>query len=241
MLSHTAAKDRVIRLIQYLMKFLSYSLSLQAAAKARRLELLLVDARKVFRFLRFLESSVNIRKLVSSTTSTPSNGTCKAHECTLQTLQIVQQGGLCGFFLSDHALLLSKLSITKQDPVFLRQVFGSMWLVSCVSGAAADLLRLQTLSGELMVSGDNTLHLNPHYPDSRQEATQCAQLENKIDLILNSLNALIALNLTTKDMPCNRGVLGVCGVITSAMQLWQIHSSHVSGVGLGQRLNGPVL
>jgi hypothetical protein len=253
-LCHTAAKDRLIRLIQYLMKFLTFSLPVTTAAKARKMELMLIDARKVFRFLRFLESFVNMQKLLKSMqamicTTEPSHVTKKHQNLPLKSLQLIQQSGLCAFFLSDHALLLSKLSITSHDPVFLRQVFGGVWLVACLSGMGADVIRLQALlhEGKKDISED-ILHLDNHpalatMTSARalglEEKQRVAKLENSVDLVLNGLNAFIALNLSNKHMPYHRGVVGACGMVTSSIQLWQIYRNHAMGEALAQRLEVP--
>lgn len=293
-LSHTAAKDRLVRLIQYLMKFLTFSLSLPiAASKARAMELLLIDARKVFRFFRFMESFVKMQKLFTSLQRTSCiksarNGTLteQDHQVPLQLCQLIKQSSLFAFFITDHALLLSKLSITNHDPIFLRQVFGGVWLMSCLSGVGADVIRLKNLYGVCVAHEDKEspfylidtetdtdiadIPVHAPYPldhhmssfsdsinnnknnnvssaedqDSLlNENIQLAKLENSMDLILNGLNAFIALNLTKKDMPFHRGVVGACGIITSSIQLWQISRNHLhclscngSGSGSGRDL-----
>lgn len=281
-LAHTAAKDRLVRLIQYLMKFLTFSLSLPvAAAKARTMELLLIDARKVFRFFRFMESFVNMQRLFTSLQQqrtryiTSQNNDAEVSQVPLKLLQLIQQSSLFAFFLSDHALLLSKLSITSHDPIFLRQLFGGVWLVSCLSGVGADVLRLHSLhktcrqeegglSSSVIDKETSIPACIPHPQDHLfslsdsmnqssaqdlwiEEKRQEAQLENRMDLILNSLNAFIALNLTKKDMPYHRGVVGGCGIITSSIQLWQLTRNHTrslntgssAGSSLAQRLEVP--
>jgi hypothetical protein len=256
-LSLTSSKDRVIRMIQYLMKFLTFSMSIGGAAKARKVELLLIDARKVFRFLRFLESFANFQKIWVSN---------KRTSLPLRALQLVQHGSLFAFFLSDHALLLSKLSITSHDPVWLRQVFGGVWLTSCISGAGADLLRLRQLrtapySGcanaalrdvtdskceiiyEGVVGGESRISEGQHSEDRDRDRErrgwERARLENGMDLVLNVLNAYVALNLSKKDMPHHRGVVGACGMLTSGIQLWQILRNYDLKESLATRLEVP--
>lgn len=64
-------------------------------------------------------------------------------------------------------------------------------------------------------------------------------MENAADLVLNAVNAFIALNLSKRDMPFHAGVMGACGMLTSGIQLWQICRSHSLGVCLAERLSVP--
>lgn len=236
-LSATAAKDRVIRLIQYLMKFLTHTMSIAGATKARNVELFLIDARKVFRLFRFLENFISLYKIFRARCSVQDR---RRTFPLLKSLQLIQQGGLFSFFISDHVLLLSKLSIIPYDPVFLRQVFGGMWLVSCVSGAGADIIRLNDLYSHDI---NKKVNLNEELVLSvglAEDERHAAKVENAMDLVLNLLNGFVAVNLSKKDMPYNRGVVGACGMITSGIQLWQIYQTHMLGRELGARLQVPI-
>ena len=63
-------------------------------------------------------------------------------------------------------------------------------------------------------------------------------LENQMDLIVNSLNAVIAWNLMNGPT-FHRGIIGAAGVITSSIQLWQLFRNETIGLSLAQRLNIP--
>ena len=248
LLSHTAAKDRLIRLVQYLMKFLAFNLSGVSGCKARRLELLLIDARKVFRFLRFLESLENVRNLLQAECADMSKPNRQIrHHFPLKVLQIIQQSGLMAFYLVDHALLLSKLAITPHNPDQLRQFFGSMWLVACLSGAGADIIRLHELYSSNDTTSLDAVDVVSDMCTSEEalaldiaENRDRAKVENIMDLVMNGLNAFIALNLSKKDTPFHRGLVGACGMITSSIQLWQLSRDQSLG-RLSKRLEVPLL
>jgi hypothetical protein len=138
----TEGKDRLLRFLQYLSKFLGRMLPLAAGWKARQLELVILNGRKLFRLLRFLENFSHIRALLANTSHPYASP-------LLKVLQVLQQASLASFFLVDHTLFFSNNALLPFDSNILKRFFGGTWCAANVAGLAANVMRLHHLNRAL--------------------------------------------------------------------------------------------
>jgi nitrate reductase NapAB chaperone NapD len=222
-LSQADGKDKLLRLVQFTMRFLSWSLRGQSSSVAAcmRMEEALVNGRKLFRILRSLECLAKAQVLVQKM--------MKSKRGLLTSLELVQQGGFFSFFLVDHFFLLSKLRIITLDQQLIKQYFGGTFLVGCLGGVGANITRLCELQDVEAASSDDHVV---------SEKRHLAQIENTVDGIKNALDCVIGVNITY-DKQWHRGVIGAMGCTTSVIWLWQHYVSYMSGTTLPQRLAIP--
>jgi len=222
-------KDKLLRLVQFIMKFLSgYLGDTVDRAKALRMEDALATGRKLFRFMRALESLVKIQLVLGKLVSRQEGDGGSSNQLLLPCCELVQQGGLLSFWLVDHFFLLSKLSIVPIDQNIMRSYFGGTFTVACVGGLAGNVTRLHQINS-----------LSPSVRAKHREKSEIAYRENIVDGVKNGLDIIIGLNIAY-DKKWDSKLIGAIGATTSCIWLWQMYQNHLAGNITAARLEVPV-
>lgn len=236
-------------MFQFGMRFLTWYLPIcgQDATLALHIEAYILDARRLFRLLKEFDSFEKITTILRS----PAEG-----RQTLRVLSCIQQIGLCGLYLSNHALLAAKLRLLRCDHSVFRTIFGYCFSVSLLAGLLQDLARLY-LVAKLRQATLRRPHEAAHgakppaaaalgsakdpHPQVRARADDLARLagfqrEILANLLRNLLDQAIALNVI-HGAALHKGAVGAAGVATSLLQLWQLARGHAPGARpLGERM-----
>jgi hypothetical protein len=154
----------------------------------------------------------------------------------------IQQLGLCGLYLSNHALLASKLRIIQCNHAVFRQIFGGCFSVALAAGLLQDLARLY-LVGKLRraLLARHQRHTPGTDASHAARANQLAQLnqfrrEILLNLLRNAIDQVVAANVL-RGATLHKGAVGAAGMLTSLIQLWQLSNNFVPGAKpLGERM-----
>jgi peroxin-11B len=226
LMATTDGRDKVVRMVQFGMRFLTWYLPVcgQDPAWALHIEAYVLDARRLFRLLKEFDSFEKISNLLAS----PAEG-----RQTLKFLSFIQQIGLCGLYLSNHALLAAKLRVLRYDHSVFRTIFGYCFSIALLAGLLQDLARLYLLSKlrQAITARPHTIKqpsltnsgTNPDAP--AHTAADLARLsafrlEITVNLLRNLLDQAVAINVV-RGATLHKGAVGAAGVATSLIQVRQ--------------------
>ena len=186
----TEGRDKAVRAFQFAMRFLTWYLPRYGydATFALHIEAYILDARRLFRILKEFDAFEKIQNLIKSRAE---------GRQILKVLGCMQQMGLCGLYLSNHALLAAKLRIVSYDHAVFRKIYGYCFSVSLLAGMLQDLARLY-----LVRKLRQTMHMRPRIATQECSAkapvgealAQLARfrLEITVNLLRNLLDQVLA-------------------------------------------------
>jgi hypothetical protein len=232
----TDGRDKAVRTCQFAMRFLTWLLPIIGydPVAAQHTEAYILDARRLFRIMKEFDSLEKVYNLLK----TPSEG-----RLVFKILAGIQQMGLCGLYLSNHALLASKLRIIQCDHSIFRQIFGGCFSVALAAGLLQDIARLYLVGKLRRALLARSKHHDPGGADAAHTARskQLAQLaqyrrEILLNLLRNAIDQIVAANVL-RGATLHKGAVGAAGVLTSLIQLWQLSHNFVPGARpLGERM-----
>jgi hypothetical protein len=233
----TDGRDKAVRTCQFAMRFLTWLLPIFGydPIAAQHTEAYILDARRLFRIMKEFDSLEKMYNLLKS----PSQG-----RLVFKFLAGIQQLGLCGLYLSNHALLASKLRIIQCNHSFFRQIFGGCFSVALAAGLLQDVARLYLVGKLRRALLSKPQPHEPGGPEAAHHTARSKQLEQLaqfrreilLNLLRNVIDQVVAANVL-RGATLHKGAVGAAGMLTSLIQLWQLAHNFVPGARpLGERM-----
>ncbi|CEP61050.1 Pex11p LALA0_S02e05622g [Lachancea lanzarotensis] len=213
LLDTTAGREKILRLLQYLCRFLGYQYS---SILAKKLQTEFTTVRKILRFLKPLNHLQLASKFYDNKIS---------NDNVVRVFNILKNLAYAGYLTLDQINLLRILKlvpVTKTTGITVPRWANWCWLGGLISGLVLDLRKLQVTQEHiklgLITNHDEkdlkTSQLTKHYQD------RAAALKR---LLWDSLDTFIVLN-NLQFLQSPDGSIGLAGVATSLFgiqSLWE--------------------
>ena len=256
-LSKSVARDRLLRLMQYALKFRSgVTRDDVAAARFGNTESAILSARQFFRLFKSLENMLTMHVML---TDSRRADTLPVRQRLEKLLQVVSQLGYFFFFLVDNLVVLAKHQLLQFNAVTLRRVASAGWMVSSISGLALDLSKLlRSFHSETAAAAAAAQSLASHTRPAEGDDSDAGDSDSTVtvdvgvvvagarrEVALNALRNLLdtyvgySLMSSVEFNRTQRTLMGACGVCTASVQLYQIYTTITTDVTLAVRQNVP--
>ncbi|SCU84403.1 LAME_0C09340g1_1 [Lachancea meyersii CBS 8951] len=207
LLDTSAGREKVLRLLQYLCRFLGYQYS---SILAKKLQMEFTTVRKILRFLKPL----NHLQLASKFYDNKISNDNVVRWCNV--LKNLAYAGYLGLDQINLLRILKLLPVTKVTGVQVPRWANWCWFAGLVSGLVLDLRKLQ-------VSQDRIKLLITDHEEKESAAVQLAKLYEERAaalkrLLWDSLDTFIVLN-NLQFLKSPDGSIGLAGVATSLFGL----------------------
>ncbi|CAL1526067.1 unnamed protein product [Lymnaea stagnalis] len=213
--SHTAARDKVFRFVQYGSRLILWQLTYgspdvqgEVITRLRKLEGALGLSRKLFR----LGNCVDLAHKAVEALATPN--------VDLRILTFVSQATKALWLLIDHMLWFGKVGIIKIDQMFWTSWSLRAWLVALATASIADMIKLQNVQ--------NKLHL------FRKQNGKQAKISEKLQIEMHSVRMNFWRDFCDLFIPLgglsyvSPGFSALTGVISSVIGFQQEWEKHIS-------------
>ncbi len=234
-LDTTAGREKLLRTVQYLTRFLAYQSrgDLVELAYLKRIQFLIGISRKPLRFLKFLKHFRSLFIVLDD----------QLKDKKLRAFDVIKQVGFAAYFFLDGVQWFKQLGLindrkNKSKLVANAGIYGfRCWLIALTGAILGNLRKLY-----IIYSRRKALSANSSAPDGKQagtsmntatvdllekEGSNIAKEQN--DLIKNSLDALVAMN-GCNIIDATEGTVGLAGFVTSIMGLKDLWKSTKVGV-----------
>lgn len=173
-------KDKVFRLFFFGFKLLRAATQ-RKMLPLQLLETNLLDARRVFRLFREIETFQALMRQVN----------LSAADWCIKTCSVAQMIALCGVFVSSHLTLLSKVKLVKLDIGRARLLFGLFFLIVVSSGLLQDLRRMLLVQRRLSELAAVSHAGDSSSSGSKQQAERDAKRSEQKETLLAFRNELL--------------------------------------------------
>ncbi|SCU92670.1 LAFA_0F12112g1_1 [Lachancea sp. 'fantastica'] len=213
LLDTTAGREKILRLLQYLCRFLGYQYS---SILAKKLQTEFTTVRKILRFLKPLNHLQLASKFYDNKIS---------NDNVVRVFNVLKNLAYAGYLTLDQINLLRILKlvpVTKTTGIQVPRWANWCWFAGLISGLVLDLRKLQVTQEHIKVllvtdndeKNMNASKLTKHYQD------RAAALKR---LLWDSLDTFIVLN-NLQFLKSPDGSIGLAGVATSLFgiqSLWE--------------------
>lgn len=225
----TEVREKLLRFLQYFVRFLRYWKFKHALSP--ELHSMLPALQTYFNLMR---KPLRVLKPLNHLNALSTNISDKFADPFLRNAETLKQLGFIAFFSLDSIQLLKMIGLLGGKGVneswgkskFVRNVnkyAGLMWSIALIGALLKNLRQLQVLYLRCY-NGKNRVEKDPESATVKTSTTKLPSIAFlKRDLLKNVLDFIIATNLYSGWLP-NDGIIGGCGVVTSAMAISDLWS-----------------